>query len=1491
MEQNYIPRSQNKISISTTEPFEMMTLDWFECDLNTDSNSDYNTHFLNQEHNKLYTIFVFGVTTQGYSVCLRINNYTPYFYIQIPTEFNVEQVQQFYNQFDISGCEDLDEADLEYYQECVDNKRFTDLENIRFKTKYYKSSISFNNTQIVEKKIFWTFMNEQKFKFIKLAHKSLNGMKFMEKYFKKPIKLPIKGLNNKEIKYNLFESDLEPVLSFLHDSKHKPSSWLHIDGKKYKIEQYQSKCQINISVNWNDIKPIEKTEVPPLVIASFDIEADSSHGDFPLPKKDCKKLANQLVVAWIREQRIIEKKQFKKFNIEKLNLPEHLFANEKGQCKNNTLTHLAYVKEVEIYCNQLYEQYKESNTNLISKEYQYLREILKYNTAVSRVQEKHKFFDLRIKQSLKHYLIDSHIDIIDDEIDKIYLKKPDLARRFIQSNEYQMMTNKIFTICNHSIRKVKANMIMKKAQKDVEYIETEKIKQNPNFQLTDLVTIIHQVAKKNGILEKDLQDKMITKEVMVRFINIELNKAFGHAIGDQVIQIGTVFWKYGEPSVNHYNIITLNNADTFNIGNKECEVICKKKEYDVLTAWTELIHKHDPDIIIGYNTFGFDMSFMYDRILDLCLDNEKTTLSKEDLKKLDTLDKYQKFINLGRLDERIVKKVLDAKGGIINKQLSSSALGDNFLYYFNMPGRVQIDLLKVCQASLTKLPSYKLDDVAEFYISGKVKDIYDIGNILKVDNINELQIGNYIVISQTSTTAKLFDGDKLKILDIDKENNKIKINKEIDKSYLGSGLQWGLGKDDITPQDIFKLQKGSNADRATIAKYCIQDCELLIRLLKKLEVCANNFGMSNVCLVPFSYIFLRGQGIKAFSLITNECSKEDFLLPLLERVESEEVSVDDSIRRMHTRNNNIDNGEDDDINEIEEESNNIEDVDDSIEDDEPKSRTFQLKKDFNKVYMTEDSYEGALVLKPVTDIYTEDPITVLDFSSLYPSEMITSDLSHDRICEDDYWLGEKGIEHLKSLGLSYLDRSYDNFEWINPKIKSKGKRKCGTTTVRFVQYPDGRKGLIPRILMGLLKSRKETKKRMEAETDPFKKVLLDGLQLAYKITANSVYGQIGAKTSKLYKPQIAASTTAGGRLMITKAMDFMKETYGNCKIVYSDTDSTFIKFKLLRPDGKPPENDLEKITLAIEVGQDAEKKIKKVLPGVHALAYEKVLFPFILISKKRYFALKYEDDPTKYKQLSMGLILKRRDNAPILKHCYIGVLDSLVKDKNIPKALQYIQNECKKMIDSKFDMNMFIISKTLSSYYKDPESIAHAVLAQRMAERDPGNKPQSNERIPYVFIKIDEEAGVEYLQGDRIEHAPYVKKYNLKIDYEKYILNQIMKPVSQLFELVVERLPNFPYGIGYYEQMYNIWYNKYEGDSLKTEKKIKQLKSQMVQKLVFQPLIEYAQMKISNTRTINEWFPSIGTTTEDTINKQKKQENHNITVKKTKQLSLDKYFS
>ena len=62
----------------------------------------------------------------------------------------------------------------------------------------------------------------------------------------------------------------------------------------------------------------------------------------------------------------------------------------------------------------------------------------------------------------------------------------------------------------------------------------------------------------------------------------------------------------------------------------------------------------------------------------------------------------------------------------------------------------------------------------------------------------------------------------------------------------------------------------------------------------------------------------------------------------------------------------------------------------------------------------------------------------------------------------------------------------------------------------------------------------------------------------------------------------------------------------------------------------------------------------------------------------------------------------------------------------------------------------------------------------------------------------------------------------------------------------------FPYGKGYYEEMYNIWYNKYNGDIEKTEKKIKQLKALMVHKLIFKELIFRFQIEmISNNLIID----------------------------------------
>ena len=149
-----------------------------------------------------------------------------------------------------------------------------------------------------------------------------------------------------------------------------------------------------------------------------------------------------------------------------------------------------------------------------------------------------------------------------------------------------------------------------------------------------------------------------------------------------------------------------------------------------------------------------------------------------------------------------------------------------------MEGRVIIDLMKVVQREY-KLDTYKLDNVASHFISGKIKKKLSSCK-LQVDSTTGINKGDYIKI------------DEIKYMVNDIENDIITINEDCDDSVK----TWGLAKDDVTPKEIFECQKGTSKDRAKIAKYCVQDCALCNMLIIKLEVFANNMGMSNVCLVP-----------------------------------------------------------------------------------------------------------------------------------------------------------------------------------------------------------------------------------------------------------------------------------------------------------------------------------------------------------------------------------------------------------------------------------------------------------------------------------------------------------------------------------------------------------------------------------------------------------------------------------------------------------------
>ncbi len=163
----------------------------------------------------------------------------------------------------------------------------------------------------------------------------------------------------------------------------------------------------------------------------------------------------------------------------------------------------------------------------------------------------------------------------------------------------------------------------------------------------------------------------------------------------------------------------------------------------------------------------------------------------------------------------------------------------------------------------------------------------------------------------------------------------------------------------------------------------------------------------------------------------------------------------------------------------------------------------------------------------------------------------------------------------------------------------------------------------------------------------FEQDVFDALQLAYKVTANSLYGQIGARTSPIYLKDIAACTTATGREMIMTAKKYVEDNY-NAEVIYGDTDSIFCKFPLKDKNNNPVYGK-QALEYAIDVGKDVEKNISKIMTFPQKLNYEKSLYPFIIFSKKRYVGNLYEFDVNSFKQKSMGIVLKRRDNANIVK--------------------------------------------------------------------------------------------------------------------------------------------------------------------------------------------------------------------------------------------------
>jgi hypothetical protein len=219
----------------------------------------------------------------------------------------------------------------------------------------------------------------------------------------------------------------------------------------------------------------------------------------------------------------------------------------------------------------------------------------------------------------------------------------------------------------------------------------------------------------------------------------------------------------------------------------------------------------------------------------------------------------------------------------------------------------------------------------------------------------------------------------------------------------------------------------------------------------------------------------------------------------------------------------------------------------------------------------------------------------------------------------------------------------------------------------------------------------------------------------------------------------------------------------------------------------------------------------------------------------------------------MGLPLKRRDSCDIMKDIYGGVLDILMKSNDTSLTIQYLNKQLENLISGNIPIEKLMITKALRSDYKNPESIGHNVLANRIGERNPGEKPKSGDRIKFVFIVNNDKKA---LQGERMETPEYIIENNISIDYIHYITCQIMKPIQQLIGLDIENILS-KIGDHRSAKKYREQIKKLEIEYPDLEifmKKKEKISALEVKKLIFDKILEKVYNEQNKIRTMFDFF-------------------------------------
>lgn len=857
-----------------------------------------------------------------------------------------------------------------------------------------------------------------------------------------------------------------------------------------------------------------------------------------------------------------------------------------------------------------------------------------------------------------------------------------------------------------------------------------------------------------------------------------------------VLQIATTYQVYGESNV-HKQLFCVGKCDDI----ENVEVICCEDEKDLLNSWALEINKRNIDTITGYNIWKFDLEYMFLRADYSGADD---------------------FMKIGKL--------LDHDAFIRDASFSSSAYGDNHYKMVDTPGILQIDLLVIMQRE-HKLTSYKLDNVAEHFLGerkvdmpyqlmfekiiGNSKDVHDVGVYCVQDTelpqkiINKLTIiPNMVEMSKATWVPMNFlieRGQGIKVFSQltrkTREENMLvltlldedKIEQEYEGATVLSAKKGAYMEIPITGLDFASLyptiMRAHNLDHSTLVmdpKYAN------ISGIEYFEVNNYKFAQNYEGIIP-----------KMLKELANNRKAAKKVMAVAKE-----------------------NG-------------------DKFAEALANGRQLAFKVSMNSMYGFCGANVGMLPCKPVAECTTAIGRSMIEktkrlVEEWYPgSEVVYGDsvMPYTPIL-----VKENNIVHIKT-----IEELSNNWETYNGFItEGHSKEKCDLSGLQTWTHKGWQK--IVRVIRHKCKKKifrvcthtgivdvTEDHSLLNEDCSlikPDKVEVGNTLLHHFPEMSNEVLHEpvicesehfkidsqnfINLQKYYVYLASIGRKSNMSMYILnngmcrlvynkssvkyenVVKSIDLLYEEWddyvydlettagtfqaGIGQLIVKNTDSVMVKFNVGDLKGK------DAIQKSFELGEEAAEKISATFKKPIELEFEKVYYPYLLYSKKRYAGLMYTK-PEKPDYIdAKGIQLVRRDNAPFVKDISKKVLHKIMYDMDIEGAMDMVKVIAKDLLYNKINIKDLVVSKSMRDTYKNRNQ-PHLAVADKIEKRNPGSGPKSGERVPYVFV---ETGNSKHKQFEKAEDPDYVIENNLPIDVMYYLDHSLSSPLKSLFEIFVD---------------------------------------------------------------------------------------------------------